>query len=77
MKTIKDFKVGDRVSCITDGLHIECKILIIRDTNTANWLDPIKVEDIATGIKVWVSPDDIDYDKSYYRDKALSELGID
>jgi len=43
MKTIKDFKVGDRVSCITDGLHIECKILIIRDTNTANWLDPIKV----------------------------------
>ena len=63
--------------CITGGLHIECKILTIRtDKNTSNWLDPIKVEDIATGLHVWVSPDDIDYDKAYYRDKALSQLGI-
>ena len=75
MKTIKDFKVGDRVSCITGGFHIECKIIQIKEKTT--WLEkPIIVEDIATGLKVSLNPDDIDYDKSYYRDKALSDLGI-
>jgi len=75
MKNIKDFKVDDIVSCITGGLHIECKILIIKE-NPA-WLEkPVVVEDLATGLKASVNYDDIDYDKAYYRDKALSQLGI-
>jgi hypothetical protein len=64
------FKPGDRVSCIGDGLHIECKV--VRDFGTSS----ILVLDPVTNREVWVSRSQIDYDKQYYRDKVLNELGI-
>lgn len=66
------FKPGDRVSCIGDGLHIECKV--INDPGI-EYLS-ILVLDPVTNREVWVSRSQIDYDKQYYRDKALNELGI-
>jgi len=66
------FKTGDRVSCIGDGLHIEC--IVIRDPGI-EYLS-ILVLDPVTNREVWVSRNQIDYDKQYYRDKALKELGI-
>jgi hypothetical protein len=65
-------KRGRRVSCIGNGLHIEC--IVIRDPGI-EYLS-ILVLDPVTNREVWVSRNQIDYDKQYYRDKALKELGI-
>ena len=78
------YKKGDRVSCIAGGLHIEC--IVVEDSLS----DPhegmkkgllygrydIKVLDPITGREIWVPRNQIDYDKQYYRDKALKSLGI-
>lgn len=66
------FKPGDRVSCIGDGLHIEC--FVIRDPGIE--YNNILVLDPVTQREIWVSRSQIDYDKQFYRDKALNELGI-
>lgn len=69
-----DFKIGDKVNCISDGFQIECVILSINKPGSFG--KNIKVEDVATGLHVWVYSSDLDYDKAYYRNKALESLGI-
>ena len=39
------------------------------------WND-VKVFDPVTEREIWVSRNQIDFDKQYYRDKALESLGI-
>jgi hypothetical protein len=82
------FKKGDRVCCIGSGLHIECIVLEdpmdsqdkYRGLNYAKYdfsqLRSIKVFDPITEREIWVPRSQIDYDKQYYRDKALKSLGI-
>jgi len=65
------YKKGDRVCCIGGGLHIECVVV----EESKNWND-VKVFDLITEREIWVSRNQIDHDKQYYRDKALKELGI-
>jgi hypothetical protein len=65
------FKKGDRVSCIGGGLHIEC--IVVEESK--QWND-VKVFDPVTEREIWVSRNQIDFDKQYYRDKALESLGI-
>ena len=67
----KVYKKGDRVCCIGGGLHIECVVV----EESKNWND-VKVFDPITEREIWVSRNQIDHDKQYYRDKALKELGI-
>jgi len=67
----KVYKKGDRVCCIGGGLHIECVVV----EESKNWND-VKVFDPITEKEIWVSRNQIDHDKQYYRDKALKELGI-
>ena len=67
----KVYKKGDRVCCIGGGLHIECVVV----EESKNWND-VKVLDPITEREIWVSRNQIDHDKQYYRDKALKELGI-
>jgi len=62
------FKSGEKVCCIGDNLHIECKV--IKDSGDYN----ITVEDPLTGKHIWVPRNQIDYDKQYYRDKKLENL---
>jgi hypothetical protein len=62
-------KKGDRVSCIGGGLHIEC--VVIEESNS--W---VKVLDPLSEREIWISRNQIDHDKQYYRDKVLKELGI-
>jgi hypothetical protein len=65
------FKKGDRVSCIGGGLHIEC--IVVEESKECN---DVKVFDPVTGREIWISRNQIDHDKQYYRDKALKSLGI-
>jgi hypothetical protein len=65
------FKKGERVSCIGGGLHIEC--VVIEESNI--WND-VKVLDPLSEREIWISRNQIDHDKQYYRDKVLKELGI-
>jgi len=67
----KVYQKGDRVCCIGGGLHIECVVV----EESKNWND-VKVFDPITEREIWVSRNQIDHDKHYYRDKALKELGI-
>lgn len=67
----KVYQKGDRVCCIGGGLHIECVVV----EESKNWND-VKVFDPITEREIWVSRNQIDHDKQYYRDKALKELGI-
>ena len=67
----KVYKKGDRVCCIGGGLHIECTVI----EESTNWND-VKVLDPITEREIWISRNQIDHDKQYYRDKALKELGI-
>ncbi len=71
-----DFKIGDKVNYTTGtgGLQIECVILSINRPGLSG--RNIQVEDVATGLHVWVYSSDLDYDKAYYRNKALESLGI-
>jgi len=68
MNTNHRFKPGEKVSCIGDNLHIECKV--IKDNGEYH----ITVEDPLTGRYLWVPRDQIDYDTQYYRDKKLEAL---
>ena len=61
------FKPGEIVSCIGDGLHIECVVLSDNESN-------ICVEDPLTGRRIFVPRNQIDYDTQYYRDKKLEAL---
>lgn len=75
------FKKGDRVCCISGGLHIECLVVVdsLSDPQNAQmqWgRYDVKVLDPITGREIWVPRNQIDYDKQYYRDKALKSLGI-
>ena len=74
----KVYQKGDRVCCIGDGLHIECIVVedSIGQSLKGNKLGDIKVFDPITERELWVSRNQIDHDKQYYRDKALKELGI-
>ena len=65
------YKKGDRVCYIGGGLHIEC--VVVKESK--NWND-VKVFDPITEREIWVSRNQIDHDKQYYRDKAIKELGI-
>lgn len=65
------YKKGERICCIGGGLHIEC--VVIEESN--EWND-VKVLDPITGREIWISRNQIDHDKQYFRDKALKELGI-
>ena len=65
------YKKGDRVCCIGGGLHIQCVVV----EESKNWND-VKVFDPITEREIWISRNQIDHDKQYYRDKALKELGI-
>jgi hypothetical protein len=67
----KVYQKGDRVCCIGGGLHIECVVV----EESKNWND-VKVFDPITEREIWISRNQIDHDKQYYRDKALKELGI-
>lgn len=67
----KVYQKGDRVCCIGGGLHIECVVV----EESKNWND-VKVFDPITDFSFWVSRNQIDHDKQYYRDKSLKELGI-
>lgn len=67
----KVYQKGDRVCCIGGGLHIEC--IVVEESK--KWND-VKVFDPITERELWVSRNQIDHDKQYYRDKALKELGI-
>lgn len=67
----KVYQKGDRVCCTGGGLHIECVVV----EESKNWND-VKVFDPITEREIWVSRNQIDHDKQYYRDKALKELGI-
>jgi hypothetical protein len=67
----KVYQKGDRVCCIGGGLHIEC--IVVEESK--EWND-VKVFDPVTGREIWISRNQIDHDKQYYRDKALKSLGI-
>lgn len=73
MKKVSDFKVGDKVISITEGLNIECEIISILDNSYSS---DFLVKDISTGFTVYVRLDEIDFDKAYYRNKAIESLGI-
>ena len=64
----QQFKPGELVCCIGDGLHIECTVI---SDNGHNY---ICVEDPLTGRQLFVPREQIDYDLSYYRNKKLENL---
>jgi hypothetical protein len=76
----KVYKKGDRVCCIGGGLgsgHYPIECTVIEDsTNWSGFSHNVKVLDPITEREIWISRNQIDHDKQYYRDKALKELGI-
>ena len=63
----QQFKPGELVCCIGDGLNIECTVI---SDNGAN----IAVKDPLTDRIVHVPRNQIDYDLQYYRNKKLEKL---
>ncbi len=73
---IKDIKVGDRVFCLGGGFRMESIILEIKYDDFSDFSKKIWIKDVYSDIKVWVSLSELDFDKSYVRNKLLESLGI-
>ena len=69
---MKSFKSGEIVNCITDGLHIECKIV----HNTPQSENFCLVEDLLSGRRIRIRKSELDRDLSWKRNESLKRLGI-
>lgn len=66
---MEEYKKGDKVCCIGGDLNIECVVVDVSQNN-------IKIFDPVMHKEFWVSRYQISFNKQYYRDKYLTELGI-
>ena len=67
--TINDLKVGNTVFCLGGGFRIEC---IVLETN----LNTGKVKITDNDVTTWVYINELEFDKSYNRNKILESLNI-